>query len=172
MLIFEIVFLIFFTKEIAISVAETDENQFTYKMLAIFLWILGEIPGLIVGYIAVFLSGGSWLYIPFSGILGGLVGALVAFAIVGNLPKSPAAKAATDAKAIPATPAAPVNKDRAEIESLFIIGGFIGIFGLTILAAVFFAVTTPERITNLISAFLLLLISIICITLGKRKQRA
>lgn len=43
-----------------------------------------------------------------------------------------------------------------EIDAFFVIGGFLLIFGLAILAAVFFTPTFHGRITNLISSIVLL----------------
>jgi len=47
---------------------------------------------------------------------------------------------------------------REEIDAFLVIGGFLVIFGFTILIAIFFTPTTHGKITNLISALILLAI--------------
>lgn len=168
MLLFEILLLIFITREIEKSVAITDREPKKFKTLAIMLWIIGELSGIIIGT----LLGASWWIAYLVGIFGGIVGALVIFAIVGNLPESQDEKAMLGDKMIQPPATSSMRKSQTEIEALYVIGGFIGIFGLTILGAVFFLKTKPEQITNLISAVILLIISASCFILGRRKKRA
>jgi len=168
MIILEILFLIYITREITKSVAMTDRQPRKYVNLAIICWIIGEVCGIIIGLL---LGASPWIaYLV--GILGGIVGILIVFAIVGNLPESEAKRAAIETEITQPISESERSKDQTEIESLYVIGGFIGVFGMTILAAVFFLNARLEQVTSLISAIILLAISVVCIVVGAHKKRA
>ncbi len=69
-----------------------------------------------------------------------------------------------------------IASKKEEMESLMVIGIFLGVFGVTVLVAIFFTETYHGKITNLISGGLLLLCAGIAIAKAfmdrRKKDRA
>ena len=66
-----------------------------------------------------------------------------------------------------------IASKKEEMESLMVIGIFLGVFGITVLVAIFFTETYHGKITNLISGGLLLLFASIAIAkafMDRRKK--
>ncbi len=60
---------------------------------------------------------------------------------------------------------------KAEIDSLLVIGSFLGIFAIAVLVAIFFTTTSHGKVTNLICGLLLLAISLFTVINSLKKKR-
>jgi hypothetical protein len=77
----------FLGKQIAANCKVKGRQAAGWVLLFIFLWIAGEVVGGVVGLV---LTGGQITFVlSVCGIIGGLVGAAIAFFIVNNLSASP-----------------------------------------------------------------------------------
>lgn len=81
----EVIVIYFLAKKIGSICEEKGHEPGKYKIIAALLWIVGEIGGMVIGFMMLgFESGMS--FVLFFTITGGILGAILSFIIANSLP--------------------------------------------------------------------------------------